>query len=206
LRIKAGDRISLFRAAADDFDLNGHLFKMPVAAVHEQKEWFLPASVLAAVTGLDLVRDDAADSVMLTRSRVPPGSEVLWIEANKGSDLQALRAMLADIPGRKEYWAAEGRDVQVDLTLARLARIKGIGIQWHQGAARQAKFALETSTDGTTWRKVFGGASSGKSEGLETYAFDPHEVQYVRFHGYGNTNNEWNSLVHFCLIPAEARP
>ena len=206
LRLSAGDRISLFRAAAADFDLNGHRFRMPVPAVHEQNEWFLPDSVLAAVTGLDLVRDDAAASVQLTPSRIPPRSEVLWIEANKGSDLQALRAMLADTPGRREYWAAEGRGVRLDLTLPRPARLKGVGIQWHQGAARQAKFALETSTDGATWRKVFEGASSGKSEGLESYAFDPHEAQYVRFHGFGNTDNEWNSIVHFRLIPAEAHP
>lgn len=206
LRVKAGDRIALFHAGAADFDLNGHHFKMPVPAVHEQKEWLLPDSVLAAVTGLDLVRDDASASVQFARSRPSPQSEVLWIEANKESDLQALRAMLADIPGRREYWAAQGHDVQVDLTLVRPARIKGIGIQWHQGATRQAKFALETSTDGVTWRKVFDGASSGKAEGLETYAFDPHEVGYVRFHGYGNTANEWNSIVHFGLIPAEAHP
>jgi heparin/heparan-sulfate lyase len=206
LRVKAGDRVSLFRAAANDFSLNGHVLKMPAPAVREQKEWFLPDSVLAAVTGLDLVRDDESGCVQLSRSRIPPQTAVLWIEANKGSDLQGLRAMVADIPGRLEYWAAEGREVQVDVTLARPARVKGIGIQWHQGATRQAKFALETSTDGATWRKVFDGVSSGKSEGLETYAFDPHEVQYVRFHGYGNTVNEWNSIVHFRLIAAEARP
>ncbi|MEN6640964.1 MAG: discoidin domain-containing protein [Armatimonadia bacterium] len=206
LRVTAGDRISLFRAAADDFSLNGHVLNMPVSAVREQKEWFLPDSVLAAVTGLDLVRDEASASVLLTRSRIPPQTAVLWVEANKDSDLQALRAMVADIPGRREYWAAEGRDVQFEVTLARRATVKGIGIQWHQGATRQAKFALETSTDGATWKKVFEGVSSGKSEGLETYAFDPHEVQYVRFHGYGNTVNQWNSLVHFRVIPADAAP
>ncbi|MHB8995498.1 MAG: discoidin domain-containing protein [Armatimonadota bacterium] len=204
LRVNAMDRISLFRAGDDDFSLNGHVLKMPVPAVREQKEWLVPDSVLAAVTGLDLVRDEVSACVQLTRSRISPQTAVLWIEANKGSDLQGLRAMVADIPGRREYWAAEGRDVQFDVTLARRAKAQGIGIQWHQGAARQAKFALETSTDGATWKKVFEGASSGKSEGLETYAFDPHDVQYVRFHGYGNTANDWNSLVHFRVIPAEA--
>lgn len=206
LSVKAGDRIALFRAGAADFDLNGHHFKMPVPGAHEQKEWFLPDSVLAALTGLDLVRDDATSSVQLTRGRVGPQSEVLWIEANKGSDPQAMHAMLADIPGRREYWAAEGRDVQFDLTLVRPISLKDIGIQWHQGATRQAKFALETSADGAIWTKVFDGASSGKSEALETYAFAPHEVQYVRFHGYGNADNEWNSIVHFRLIPAETHP
>ncbi|MCE5237478.1 discoidin domain-containing protein [bacterium] len=206
LRARAGNRTALFRAAADEVALNGHTFKMPAPAVHEQKEWFVPDSVLGMVAGLDVVRDDAANSVQLTRSRPGPQSDVLWIEANKNSDLQALRAMLADIPGRREYWAAEGRDVRLDLTLARPVKIRGVGIQWHQGAIRQAKFALETSTDGVTWRKVFDGASSGKSADLETYTVDPHEVQYVRLRGYGNTTNEWNSIVHLRVITAETHP
>jgi heparin/heparan-sulfate lyase len=206
LRVKAGDRTALFRVGAADFELNGHRFPLPVPAVRERQEWFLPDSVLAAVAGLDAARDDASASVQLTRSRVPPQTDVLWIAANKESDPQALRAMVADIPGRREYWAAEGRDVQFDVTLVRPTRLQGVGIQWHQGATRQAKFALETSLDGATWKKVFDGVSSGKTDGLETYAFDPHDVQYVRFYGYGNTANQWNSLVHFRLLPAEARP
>ncbi|HCA47093.1 MAG TPA: hypothetical protein DEP45_06915, partial [Armatimonadetes bacterium] len=122
------------------------------------------------------------------------------------NDPQALRMMVTDIPGRREYWAAEGQDVQLDLTLARPMRLEGVGIQWHQGNARQAKFALETSTDGTTWRKVFDGASSGTVDGLETYSFEPQEVAFVRLHGYGNTANAWNSIIHLRVIPAGANP
>jgi heparin/heparan-sulfate lyase len=205
LRVRTTDRVALFRAGAAEFDLNGHHFKLPVP-VRESREWFLPDSVLATLAGLDLARDDASASVQFSRSGVGPQSDVLWIEATKDSDPQALRVMLADLPGRREYWALEGPDVGFDLTLVRPTRIGGIGIQWHQGAARQAKFTLETSTDGATWRKVFDGSSSGKSEGLETYTFEPHEVQVVRFRGYGNTVNQWNSLIHFRVIPAAARP
>jgi hypothetical protein len=39
---------------------------------------------------------------------------------------------------------------------------------------------------------------------METYVFEPQEVSFVRFHGYGNTSNLWNSIVHFRLIPVEA--
>ncbi len=203
LRVKAGDRTGLFQAGADDFTLNGCRLKMPGPAVRDKGEWFLPDSVVGALAGRDLAWDAASTCVEMTPTRIPRQEEVLWIEANKGSDPQGLRAMLADLPGRQEYWAAEGRDVRFDVLLTRPVKIGGIGIQWHQGATRQAKFALETSSDGTAWKRVFEGASSGKSAGLETYSFEAHEARYVRFHGFGNAANQWNSIVHFRLLPAE---
>ena len=203
LRVTVGDRTAIFRAGESEFSLEGHVFTMPAEVVRAQGEWFVPDSVLAAVAGLDLLRDDESGCAQLSQAQIAPRPEVLWIEPNTENDPQALRAMLTEIPGRKEYWAAEGQDVQFDVTLVRPMRLEGIGIQWHLGDARQAKFTLETSTDGVTWRKVFDGASSGTTDGVETYSFEPHEVEYVRFHGYGNTANLWNSLVHFRVIPAE---
>ncbi|OGV78652.1 MAG: hypothetical protein A3K19_31635 [Lentisphaerae bacterium RIFOXYB12_FULL_65_16] len=203
LCVKAGDRTAVFQAAANDFELSGHRFQMPSPAVREPEGWFVPAAVVAALVGRDFLRDEAGNNVELAPSQFRCPDNVLWIEANKNSDLLALRAMLTDIPGRQEYWAAEGRDVRFDLVLAQPMTAKGIGIRWHQGATRQAKFALETSRDGVTWKKVFDGASSGKSADLETYPFDPHEICQVRFSGFGNSQNEWNSLVHFRVIPAE---
>ncbi|HPO74392.1 MAG TPA: discoidin domain-containing protein, partial [Armatimonadota bacterium] len=203
LRVRARGRSARFVAGSTTLELNGRRFQMPGPAVQEKGEWYLPDSVVAAVAGQELTRDQEGVGVTLAPSRIPGDDAILWIEANKESDLAALRAMLADIPGRREYWAAEGKDVHFDLVLARPVKLRGVGIRWHQGAARQARFALETSSDGVTWRKVFDGASSGKSADLETYTFDPHEAGYVRFRGFGNTQNGWNSIVHFRLLPAE---
>ena len=167
---------------------------MPSPAVGE--EWYLPDSVVAAVA------DRSSRGIRKAwgnpgSKRIPGDDAILWIEANR-VNLAALRAMLADIPGRRVLGGREGR-----LASARPVKLRGVGIRWHQGAARQARFALETSSDGVTWRKVFDGASSGKSADLETYTFDPHEAGYVRFRGFGNTQNGWNSIVHFRLLPAE---
>ncbi|HPT99520.1 MAG TPA: discoidin domain-containing protein, partial [Armatimonadota bacterium] len=202
LRVRARGRSARFVAGSTTLELNGRRFQMPGPAVQEKGEWYLPDSVVAAVAGQELTRDQEGVGVTLAPSRIPGDDAILWIEANKESDLAALRAMLADIPGRREYWAAEGKDVGFDLVLARPVKLRGVGIRWHQGTARQTRFSLETSTDGVTWRKVFDGTSSGKTADLETYTFDPHEASYVRFRGFGNTQNNWNSIVHFRLIPA----
>ena len=130
-------------------------------------------AVLAALAGRSLVRDEADGCVELPAQPIACPDHVLWIEADPTADPQALQAMLATVPGRTEYWAAEGREVRLDITLRQPAPIQGVGIQWHQGNKRQAKFAVETSPDGTAWTRVFDGTSSGKDTGLETYRFPP---------------------------------
>jgi heparin/heparan-sulfate lyase len=204
LRLQVGERRAVFTAGANDFELNGLRFRLPSPAAPDGAEWFVPDSVLAALLDRDLGRDAASTSADLTRSRFPGPVEVLWIEATPDPDPLALRAMLADVPGRQEYWAAEGREVRFDLVLTQPRQLRGVGIKWHQGATRQAKFAVETSADRATWKRVFEGASSGTASELETYAFEPHPARFVRFLGFGNTVNAWNSIVHFRVLSAEA--
>jgi hypothetical protein len=90
--------------------------------------------------------------------------------------------------------------VGFDLVFVRPIRATGVGITWHLGAGRKAKFTLETSTDGKTWEKVFDGSSSGTTADMERYAFPPREIRRLRFRGFGNTSNNWNSLVHFRVL------
>jgi heparin/heparan-sulfate lyase len=202
LRLQVGDRAAVFKVGADTFELNGLRFRLPCPVGPDGDEWFVPDSVLAALLNRDLVRDAAATNASLTPARYPCPAEILWVEATPDPDPLALRALLADIPGRQEYWAAEGRAVRVDLALTRPLPVKGVGIKWHQGATRQAKFALETSPDGVTWKRVFEGASSGTTADLETYAFELHTVRHVRLVGFGNSANAWNSIVHFRVLTA----
>ena len=203
LQVTVGNRTAVFRAGTDRFELNGCSFRMPVSAVQEDGTWFVPDSVLAPLLDRSLVREEGDTCVQLTPMRIPNRDDILWIEAAGATDPQELHAMLADVPGRKAYWAGQGQDVRFDLVLARTVCASGVGIMWHQGAKRRATFALETSVDAVTWRKVFEGESSGTSAEMERYLFAPHEIRHVRFRGFGNTANDWNSIVHFRLLLAE---
>jgi heparin/heparan-sulfate lyase len=200
LRLTGGNRAAVFHAGSNQIALNDLPFAIPVPARLENGVWLLPDTMLAILAGRSLVRDESDSSVEFSAEPRPWPQEVLWIEASRESDPLALHALLADIPGRTEYWAAEGQDVHVDLTLRQTTPIKGVGIQWHQGNRRQAKFAIETSMDGITWQRVFEGTSSGKTTDLETYEFAPCQARRLRFVGFGNSANQWNSLVHFRLL------
>ncbi|MCF6177666.1 MAG: discoidin domain-containing protein [Victivallaceae bacterium] len=198
LQLKVNNRTATFTASATDFKLNGHSFMLPAPVIHENGQWFVPDSVIAALLGRDLIRED--NGVNLIKSRIPHQNKLLWIEASENSDTHKLYTMLAAIPGRKKYWSAKGNDIQLRLILTEPTLIKGVAITWHQGAKRQAKFILETSSDGRKWKKVFDGKSSGTTDKMEIYSFNPHKLQQLRFRGYGNSNNNWNSIIHFRLI------
>jgi heparin/heparan-sulfate lyase len=200
LRVSAGDRAATFGKSDSHFTLNGLRCRLPVSIQCDQGEWFIPDSVLAWITGRDLVRDAASTGVDLARGQANLLPEVLWAEASDNSDPLALRALLTDLPGRPEYWAIQGQDVGFDLALAKPLALNGVAIRWHQGAARQARFAIDTSADGTDWQRVFEGTSSGTTAELEAYAFAVRTIRFVRFRGFGNTQNSWNSLVHFRVL------
>ena len=38
------------------------------------------------------------------------------------------------------------------------------------------------------------------TEQMETYSFPPETVRQIRFNGYGNNQNDWNSIYDFKLI------
>lgn len=202
LRLSDGNRTAVFRPDSGQFTLNDRPFAIPVPARVKDGVWLVPEDILAVVAGRGLVRDVNADSVEFPATPRAWPREVLWIEANRESDPLALHTLLIDLPGRSEYWAAEGQDVRVDLTLREGTVLQGVGIQWHQGNRRQAKFAIETSEDGETWQRAFEGTSSGKTADLETYEFAPRPARHLRFLGFGNSANLWNSLVHLRVIPA----
>ena len=203
LQIEAGKRIAVFAAGRSTFELNGHTFRMPDAAVQEDGSWFVPDATLAPLLDRGVTGNHDGNDVELTTLRIPSGDKILWIESDDRTDpgCLPLHAMLADVPGRKEYWAAKGKGVGFGIVLTEPCRIAGVGIIWHQGDMRRATFCIETSVDGQTWSEAFEGESSGTTAALERYSFEPREARGVRFRGFGNTKNQWNSLVHFRLFP-----
>ncbi|MBT7162222.1 MAG: hypothetical protein HN904_05550 [Victivallales bacterium] len=201
LVIVSGERKAVFQEGAKQFLLNGQPFALSTPAIRDAGTWYVSAAMLAALAGQSLAQDQESRCAELLALAHPFPKNVLWVEANQNSNVAELTAMLTAIPGRTQYWAAKGSEVQFDVVLTQPASVGAVGIQWHQGSKRQARFAIETSLDGKTWKRVFEGESSGKTAGLETYEFAPHEARLVRFCGFGNTANEWNSLVHFRVNP-----
>ena len=66
----------------------------------------------------------------------------------------------------------------------------------------QYSFDIEVSTDGVNFEPVLTEKTSdGKTEGFEIFELSaPYEVRYLRYIGYGNTANQWNSVTEFAAL------
>lgn len=72
-------------------------------------------------------------------------------------------------------------------------------IAWYRGNIRSATFLIETSEDGLVWNKIYSGYSSGQMLDPEPYGFAPASGRYVRITGFGNSQNNWNSLTEVAI-------
>lgn len=106
-------------------------------------------------------------------------------------------------------WSAEGTDQWIQADLGAPKNVEGVGIAWHKGNTRKAKFSVELSKDGTTFTPttITDILSSGTSESVERYDIPtPTDARYVKVLGKGNTASEWNSILELEVYGKETIP
>lgn len=98
------------------------------------------------------------------------------------------------------YWSAEGRGQWLKLELASPALVRELQIDWYKGHIRQAMFAVEVSEDGIVWNTLVKKESSGRGYELESFNIPDVTTRWIRIKGFGNTDNEWNSIKEIRVI------
>lgn len=96
-------------------------------------------------------------------------------------------------------WSCEGDSVWIAYDLGRETLLESIEIAFYNGHRRQNYFALESSSDGTTFHRIYKGHSSGDTWELETYTIEKQKTRYVRIMCFGNSSNLWNSITEVKL-------
>jgi sialate O-acetylesterase len=119
--------------------------------------------------------------------------------ASQGKNI-AANAVDGDLATR---WSAEGNGKWLRMDLGRLRSIAAVEIAFAAGDRRNSFFVLEASADGTNRAVLFEGQSGGKTVGFERFEFAPVEARFVRYTGFGNSDNEWNSLLEMRVAAAE---
>lgn len=100
-------------------------------------------------------------------------------------------------------WAAQSLNVPeqwIMLELDDVYPIEKIGVSWMSGTARQYTYKLEISEDGNKWTEVFNGKSQGNTAKCEYTQIYGKKAKFVRYTGYGNTVNEWNSVTEIEVL------
>lgn len=95
-------------------------------------------------------------------------------------------------------WSAEpvdGTPPWIQFNLSTKQNLNSIKIAFYRGDLRKTSFSIETSLNGTNWKEVFTGSSSGKTNELEAFTFNSVSTQFIRIIGLGNTENDFTSIV-----------
>ncbi|MBQ7394528.1 MAG: hypothetical protein IJV89_09310 [Lentisphaeria bacterium] len=197
LKARVKDASVVFYLESGDVTVNGAKVVFPEKTRVIKGEWYMPLSALV-LFGLEAEEDRINRSVEL-RLRPAEFENILWISSRANNNRDQLWEMLRNGNGKAGYWDGEGDGAGFELGFVRPVEIDGVAIQFYMGAARKAKFDIEVSNGGP-WKKVFSGVSSGKTEDLEYFRFPAEKVSKIRFVGYGNTINQWNSITTFKVL------
>ncbi|WP_111977835.1 polysaccharide lyase family 7 protein [Algibacillus agarilyticus] len=101
-------------------------------------------------------------------------------------------------------WSSEGQNRWLQLDLGESKLINSVQIQWFKGDERQSTFSIEASDDATNWQSVLTKtSSSGTQASFESYNITATTARYLKLTGYGNTLNDWNSIVEFHVHACE---
>jgi hypothetical protein len=85
--------------------------------------------------------------------------------------------------------------------------ICSVDIAWYRGNLRINNFVISVSNDGTTFRNVFSGKSSGKTLSPEIYILPSGTTgRYVKVTVNGNTENNWASITELSVYGSSVVP
>lgn len=135
-------------------------------------------------------------------SLTPPQSEITITAIGNQAGNPPAHVMDNNLGTR---WAQEGKTGQwIKFDLKKTVTISAIDISFFKGDERVAYFDIEVSANGTNFTPVLSGlSSSGLTNDLERYKFDPVDVQYIRIVCNSNSaavTEHWNSVTEVRVI------
>lgn len=177
-----------------------------------KKSWFMFDDEVVAL-GADITANDGFNVHTIVDNRVSENSTLVSKAEVSPYPIAALEASIIEQPENppehtiddKSYtrWSAQG-DVWIKYDLGEVKNLGYVVMSFYSGSTRVTYFDIEVSEDGNTWQKVFEGASSGTTSGLETFPVGSVNARYVRVNGHGNSATAWNSISEFKAYPPTA--
>lgn len=97
-------------------------------------------------------------------------------------------------------WTCNSIGATAIFALDSLEHIGAISVAEWQGNRRIYSFEIEVSADGINWTSVLDESTSGESESLEVFEFEPINARYVKYINKGNSINTNSNIVEFRVL------
>lgn len=180
---------------------------IPMNQVTVSAETLLMEDAFEGEDGVHANEVDAVESAQLEGSAtdgedeegIPNRIEVVSAKASSHDGNLPENVLDGDLTTR---WSAKSVEIDgeiqgewISFDLGEEHTVSYLGLAFHNGDQRKSRFVLEVSKDEENWIEVFSGESSGTTSAMEAYDSVDEVARYVRFVGYGNTSNNWNSLL-----------
>ncbi|MGN1097443.1 MAG: discoidin domain-containing protein, partial [Clostridia bacterium] len=121
---------------------------------------------------------------------VPAMSRNVTASAQQSGN-EAVNMLTRDLTTRWSAQAVDGEPVYADIDLENIYNVHTVGLGFYCGKSRYSRFAVEVSEDGEEWTAVVNPRySSGKTNSIEYFTFNPVPARYIRVKGYGWKANE----------------
>jgi hypothetical protein len=181
-----GEYVILYSGAVPSLDVT------PVAITDASNQWGIGGAGSATPTPVPTPTPTPGGAFR----EITPGAGGVTASTNDGN----VPANTVD-GSLSTRWSANGDGQWIEYDLGATETLAYVTIAFYSGNARQTRFDVQTSSDGTTWSNTLTGAlSSGTSTVEETFDIPDTTARYVRYLGHGNTVNGWNSLTEVSLF------
>jgi hypothetical protein len=126
-----------------------------------------------------------------------PACATMSIAGASASDYEAVNPPKNAIDNNsRTRWSSEGFGSWIRADLGGQQTVCSVDITWYKGNARSNSFAIAVSSDGSSYKNVYNGESSGTTTSSERYSFTETNARYVRITvtDVDGGNGEWVSV------------
>lgn len=194
----SGKILDLYEDSAEAV-LDGESITMPKAAAKHGSYIYVPLRAVAEALGYEVVWSEEEQSINVAPPVVnkDAGSwyDVVNVTCSDRQNEVNIEQNVLDLDYNTR-WSCETNGAYVTLELAEVSPVAYVGIAMYNGDERQSTVSVQVSEDGENFKEVV--TKFVTSVTLNMEAMDLGGVQnakYIRVLGYGNTVNNWNSIV-----------
>jgi hypothetical protein len=168
----------------------------PTASTYTTPVLIDKTTVVQAIAVKEGMDDSRVSTATYTIVEEPSGAlPIASVSASSDDGNVPANATDGDLGSR---WSAEGDGEWLQLDLGEVRSVGDVWIAWYKGESRTYGLAVQISGDGSQWSTAVEHSSSGTTNELEKYTVGG-VGRYVRIVGYGNSENDWNSITEVAV-------